>query len=276
VSGHLDRIARARAGTCAEQVDYPNHVRELRLLRTQRVGAAIVRLTLGGPGLAGFESHSPEEHVKIVLPDADGTVRLPRHDGQRLRWPRPLPPARQYTVRRHDAVAGELDVDVVLHEGGLGADWAAAVEPGTPVHVVGPPSGVIVPDVYDRYLLVGDMSALPAIARWLEEIPRAAAGWAFVEVTDAGDEIPLTAPDGVEVRWLHRGAGVPPGTGDALERAVRGITVPAGERIFAFVAGEAGAVAPLRRLLRGEMGLTSADSDITGYWRRGVTADEDD
>jgi NADPH-dependent ferric siderophore reductase len=32
---------------------------------------------LGGPGTAGFESHAPDEHVKLIFPDSDGTLRVP-------------------------------------------------------------------------------------------------------------------------------------------------------------------------------------------------------
>ena len=73
----------------------------------------------------------------------------------------------------------------------------------------------MVPWTYDRYLLAGDITALPAIARWLEMMPAAAAGWVFVEITDPSQEIELTVPEGVEVRWLHRG-DVPAGHSDLL------------------------------------------------------------
>ncbi|WP_030559859.1 siderophore-interacting protein, partial [Streptomyces exfoliatus] len=110
-----------------------------------------------------------------------------------------------YTVRRYDPASGEIDIDIAWHDGGLASDWASAARPGAVVHVAGPPGGLIVPPTYDRYLLAGDITALPAVARWLEEMPRTARGWAFVEVADASQEIELWAPEGVEVRWLHRG-----------------------------------------------------------------------
>uniref|UniRef100_A0AAU3H5D4 Siderophore-interacting protein n=1 Tax=Streptomyces sp. NBC_01401 TaxID=2903854 RepID=A0AAU3H5D4_9ACTN len=275
-SRHLDRIAEVRAGRQAEKVGYPIGIRETRVVRTAMVGAGLLRVTLGGPGAEGFEAHSPDEHVKLILPDPDGTLRLPEPNGDMLRWPRPAPVSRQYTVRRYDQAAGEIDIDVALHEGGLVSDWASAVRPGAVMHLAGPPGGLIVPHSYDRYLLAGDLTALPAIARWLEELPRSARGWAFVEVVDAAQEIELAAPEGVEVRWLHRGDR-PVGADDALVRAVTGVTVPEGERLYVWVAGEAGQIKPLRRWVRDELRLEKADHDITGYWKRGVADfDEDD
>lgn len=110
----------------------------------------------------------------------------------------------------------------------------------------------------------------------LEELPRSAKGWAFVEVADATQEIELSAPEGVEVRWLHRG-DLLAGTGDALARAVTAVRVPEGERVYVWAAGEAGQIKPLRRWVRDELWLERADSDITGYWKCGVADfDEDD
>ncbi|MFD4631582.1 siderophore-interacting protein [Streptomyces sp. NPDC058284] len=273
---HLDRIAEVRAGLHAEKVGYPIGLREVEVVRTAMVGAGLLRLTLGGPGTEGFQAHAPDEHVKLIFPEPDGSLRLPERNGTMLRWPRPAPTSREYTVRRYDPATGEIDIDIVPHAGGLASDWAHRAEPGDVVHVAGPPGGLIVPHTYDRYLLAGDITALPAIARHLEELPRTAKGWAFIEVADAAEEIELSAPEGFEVRWLHRGAQ-PPGTGGALERAVTAVTVPGGERVYVWVAGEAGQIKPLRRWVRDELGLDRADHDITGYWKRGVADfDEDD
>ncbi|WP_031081360.1 siderophore-interacting protein [Streptomyces sp. NRRL WC-3549] len=273
---HLDRIAEVRAGRAAEKVGYPIGIRETEVVRSAMVGAGLLRLTLGGPGAEGFEAHAPDEHVKLVFPDPDGTLRLPERNGAMLRWPRPAVTSREYTVRRYDPAAREIDIDIALHAGGLASTWARAARPGAVVHVAGPPGGLIVPHCYDRYLLAGDLTALPAIARWLEELPGSAKGWAFIEVVDAAEEIELSAPEGVEVRWLHRG-DLPAGAGDALVRAVTSVTVPEGERVYVWAAGEAGQIKPLRRWVRDELRLEKADHDITGYWKRGVADfDEDD
>ncbi|MFY4719789.1 siderophore-interacting protein [Streptomyces sp. LaBMicrA B280] len=272
--GHLERIEEVLAGRRPEKVRYPIRVRRTEVVRTTTVGAGLLRVTLGGPGTEGFEAHSPIDHVKLLFPEPDGSLRLPEPDGDLLKWPRPAPTSREYTVRRYDPEAGEIDIDIAPHEGGLASDWAQRVRPGAVLHVAGPPGGLIVPPVYDRYLLVGDITALPAIARWLEELPRDAKGWAFIEVADAAEQIELSAPAAVEVRWLHRGDR-PAGTGDALERAVTAVPVAEGERLYAWIAGEAGQIKPLRRWVRDELHLDRGDYEITGYWKRGI-ADFDD
>lgn len=39
--------------------EYPNRIREVEVLRRTPLTPRMVRVTFGGPGLAGFESHTP-------------------------------------------------------------------------------------------------------------------------------------------------------------------------------------------------------------------------
>ena len=137
-----ERVAEARLGAGGAKVPYPIRIRCLEVVGRQTISPTMLRLTLGGQDLVGFESHSVvDEHVKIVFPDPDGGLRVPEPNGSMVRWPHPMPPTRDYTVRRYDPTAGELDLDVVLHAGGLASEWAARVGPGEPVWVAGPPAG---------------------------------------------------------------------------------------------------------------------------------------
>ncbi|MCW2622212.1 MAG: NADPH-dependent ferric siderophore reductase [Frankiales bacterium] len=269
---HLDAIAQARAGTRARKVGYPRRLRTLEVLRIAPVGAGLLRLTLGGPGLAGFESHTVDEHVKLLFPDQlTGELRLPEQRGDDLSWPNPRPLSRDYSVRRFDG--RELDVDVVSHPGGLASDWAAGAQVGDPVHLVGPLGGLIVPDRYPRYLLAGDLSAAPVIARWLETLPGTATGWAVVEVGAEAEQFDLTGPPGMDVHWAVRN-DPEPGLGDALEREIRALPVHPGD--FVWIAGEAGQIRPLRRWARDELGLPRSAASVVGYWKRGAAGFEAD
>lgn len=254
--GHFALIDTLRSGPTSAKVPYPVGLREAAVLRTQTLSPTLLRLTFDGG--RDFESHVPEEHIRLIFPDEHGELRLPERDGLSLRWPRPLPVSREYTVRRHDPATGELDVDIVLHAGGLAAEWARTVQPGERIHMAGPPGGFVWSEGFDRYLLAGDASALPQIARSLEALPRDARGWAFVDA----DRIAIDAPEQVEVTWLAGG----------LEAALRAVTLPAGERTFVWIAGEAGELKPIRRWVRE---LAPAEYHVTGYWKRGV-ADFDD
>jgi NADPH-dependent ferric siderophore reductase len=173
---------------------------------------------------------------------------------------------RSYTARRQDPTRGEVEVDFVLHGDGPAAAWAAAASPGTAVAVAG--GGPLGERPAGWLLLAGDETALPAITRILAEAAPATRGMALVEVADADEEQPLAAPEGVEVRWLHRD-GTPPGESSLLPDAVAALDRPAVDDVFAWVAAEAAAVRAVRADLRGRWGLGRAQHHAIGYWRRG-------
>jgi len=256
------------------KVPYVIGLRELVVLRTARMSPSMIRVTLGGPDIEGFSSHVAEEHVRLIFPDEHGVLRLPERNGRGLTWPRPLPVSREYTVRRHDA--GELDIDIAVHASGIGSDWAERVQPGERIPVAGPPGGRAVPQDYDRYLFAGDLTAQPQIARYLERLPADAVGHAFVEVTGPEEEIPMSAPGGIAVTWVHRGAVVAEES-DALGRALRVVPPRAdGERLLAWAAAEAGVLKTIRGWLRDELGTEKQHTVVTGYWKRGVADYDDD
>ncbi|NYF26540.1 MULTISPECIES: siderophore-interacting protein [unclassified Microbacterium] len=250
-----------------EYVDFPVRIREVEVVRTTRLSDTMIRLTFGGSGAEGFESAIFDEHVKLIFPEPDtGELRLPRPDGDELIWPRPIPTSREYTIRAHRPDLREIDIDFVVHASGLASDWARDARPGDRVHVAGPPGGYRVSDDYDFYVLVADETALPAVARWLEESPRSRTGAVVIEVEGPGSEQPLETPEGVSVTWLHGGGAAT----DNLIRGALAVDIPDGARVFVWLAGEAGAIKPLRRWVRDDLGLTKHHSSITGYWKRGI------
>ncbi|MFC7217876.1 siderophore-interacting protein [Streptomyces polyrhachis] len=244
------------------------------VVRTERLTPHLMRVVLGGETLRGLGVGEFTDHyVKLLFP-AEGTT-LPdspepfdlealRRELPRQQWP----VTRTYTVRRWDPRALELTIDFVVHgDEGRAGPWALRARPGERVHFLGP-GGAYAPDpAADWHLLAGDESALPAIAASLEHLPPGARAYAFLEVTGPGEQLPLAAPEGVEVTWLHRGAER---VGSRLVDAVREFAFPAG-RVHAFVHGEAAMVKELRHLLRLERGIPREDLSISGYWRLGHT-----
>lgn len=242
-----------------------------RVVRTERLTPGMQRVVLGGDGLTGFAADTCTDHyVKVLFPAAGVTYPEP-FDVERIRaeFPREQwPVTRTYTVRHWDPELRELTLDFVVHgDQGLAGPWALRARPGETVHFVGP-GGAYAPDPQaDWHLLAGDESALPAIARALEALPRGARAHAFVEIAGPQEEQKIDSD--VEVVWLHRGDRP---VGEALVEAVRGLEFPAG-RVHAFVHGEAHFVKELRRLLRVDRGIAREDLSISGYWRRGHNED---
>jgi NADPH-dependent ferric siderophore reductase len=244
------------------------------VVRTSRVTPHMIRVVLGGAGLAGFPAGAfTDQYVKLQFPPPGAPYTAP-YDVEQVRaeWPPELwPVTRTYTVRAWDAVAGELTLDFVHHgDEGVAGPWAAGARPGDRIQLMGPGGAYAPHPDAEWHLLAGDEAALPAIAATLERLPAGTRALVFAEVAGAEEEqAELVASDGLELTWVHRGDAAP---GEALVAAVRAVELPAGTG-HVFVHGEAGAVRELRRHLRATRGLDPQFTSISGYWRRGDTED---
>jgi NADPH-dependent ferric siderophore reductase len=239
--------------------------RLLQVRRSERITPRMIRVTLTGDALDGFEGDGPDRRIKMFFP-APGQDRpaVPRATSGGPLWPagEARPTVRTYTVRRYDAGAGELDVDFVLHEGhGPAAAWARDARPGAWVGV-SEPGGRYVPDPSAAFhLVIGDETALPAVATVLAALPAEVPAVAHLEVADTAEEQALPGP--ATVRWVHRGdrpAGV------LLTEAVRAAALPDGPG-QAWLSGESACVRDLRRHLLDDRGFDRRAVYATGYWR---------
>jgi NADPH-dependent ferric siderophore reductase len=258
-------------------------VHTFEVLRTEHLTSHMIRVVLGGQG---FDTFTPSEftdsYVKLIFVDEDVDVSS---------LPQPLtldsfadlpaakkPVVRTITVRSADTAARELTLDIAVHgDHGAAGPWAANATPGQSIYLMGP-SGAYSPDpAADWHLMVGDETALPAISVALEALPGNAIGQVFIEVADPADEIPLAAPDGVQINWILRGGRADlvgeerAGDHSPLVEAVKTAHWLPGQ-VHAFVHGEAQAVMHnLRPYIRKEHGVDAKWASISGYWRRGRT-----
>ncbi|WP_296252949.1 siderophore-interacting protein [Pseudomonas sp. UBA4194] len=234
--------------------------RRLQVLRVSDLTPRMRRITLGGPDLAGFLSEGPDDHIKLMFastPEQQAVL-----DTMVLGAPAPdgvKPDMRDYTPRRIDLAGGELDIDFVLHGDGPASTWAAQAEPGQFLHIGGPRSSMLVPDVFDAYLLIGDETAIPAIARRLEELPAQRRALVVVEVENAQEQQVFTSAAQFEVVWVDRHQG-------DLLKTVRELAVPEGV-VYGWIATEAGLSRKVRRVLLDEHGLNEDQVKAAGYWR---------
>jgi len=238
--------------------------RTLQVIRAEPITPRMRRIVLGGPELEGFTSAAPDDHVKLFFPQ-------PGQDGPGVAADASPMVARDYTPRAFDAARGELTIEFVLHGEGEGpaSDWARAARPGDRI-VVGGPRGSLVLPPYPAHLLVGDETALPALARRLEELEAGVSVLALIEIADRAEERPLPSRAQTRIVWLHRN-GVPAGRGELLARALAEAELPAGD-LHAWLAGEIDAMRTLRRHLVEERGLPRDRVRAAGYWRLGEAA----
>lgn len=298
---------------------------EVEVVAVERLSPSFVRIELGGAVLADFGVEGTplyDQRVKLVFPNARGELAS-FADADESWWSswQAIPAEdrghmRTYTVRdvRGYGVDTRLVIDFVLHlaEGatGPGSLWAAGARVGDRLVLMAPRRGEFfggiefAPGDASSVLLVGDETAVPAVASILDDLPDGTLGTAFLEVPLAGDVVPVRCPAGMNVVWLPReGAaqgerlhqavldhlGVPvegpveipadaaadlwetptySSSGDLVEAA----DVPCSryDGLYAWIAGESGVVTGLRRHLVKELGMDRRQVAFMGYWRRGV------
>ncbi|GAB3949642.1 hypothetical protein GCM10029976_082970 [Kribbella albertanoniae] len=263
-------------------------LRELEVARVVDVTPGLRRITLTGDQLGpftgpdgtafpAFASHGFDDNIRLVFPyPGDSEPVLPTYKDGKYRWPSDPPSLwRVYTVRRYDAQTRELDVDFVKHGVGVATTWAYRANPGDRLHIGGPSVSKGLAEGYDRYLVVGDDTAIPAIDRLLTELPDDAQAEVYIEVAEESHRIDFPAHQGVEVTWVVRN-GQPTGAAPLLLQAVRATGRHDGST-FVWLAGEQSIVRDLRRYLIEERDVDKADIDFSGYWRRAevVALDED-
>jgi NADPH-dependent ferric siderophore reductase len=238
------------------------------VLRTERIAPRMVRIVLGGDGLASFTPSPYTDQYISALFVPDGAPYSVPFDVETARGVADglAPRQRRETVRRWDGDRRELTVDIVTHgDEGYAGRWANHAVPGDHLQFVGP-GGAYSPDATaDWHLMVGDESALPAVGASLEALDPGARAVAVIVVDGADHHVDVPTRADLDLVWVHRDESV--GDPDALLHAVHDLTFPAG-RVHAFVHGEAGEVRSVRKHLLGERGLPKQGQSISPYWRR--------
>lgn len=233
------------AGTVPEirRVRHELKLRDLEVARIAPLGPGFAAITFRGEALADFTTLSFDDHVKLFFDGVDGAEQA----------------RRDYTPRRHDREARELTIEFALHGDGIASNWARTAQVGQRLQVGGPRGSMIIPMECAWHLLVGDATALPAIARRLEELPQGVR--VFVLGLAPQDERRDFATGAqAEVQWFD--------TPQPLLDALQALQLPPGHG-FAWGGGEAAVMAQVRRLLA-DKGLPRQATRVSAYWKEGV------
>ena len=246
----------------------PPSFRRARVESVSPRSARMVRLVLGGPELDGFIVDGPASSIRVLLPDDDGVLELPvwtgnefvAADGDRA-------VIRTFTPLQVD---DHLAIDVVLHDAGRAARWAATARAGDEVAVSGPGRTDPIVAGARAYLLGGDESAIPAIGQLLEALPPTTDVDVRIELARPDARLALPAHPHARVTWLDADPQAEPG--DALATSIEQADVLP-DAIW--LAGEAAAIQRLRRHLFDVRGFSRANVIARGYWKRARQAATD-
>ncbi len=180
--------------------------RMMRVVAVERIAPRMQRLRLTGEDLAHFDTLK-NLHVRLHVHDraegVAGETGMSAGSSSRRKGGLSNIVTRYYTIRRIDAAAGWLDIDFVLHDhAGPACRFALQARPGDLCGISGP-CGLGVKKA-NNYLLAGDETALPAIARIAETLPGDIQGNIVIETNGPEDELPFTVPARMSVDWVHR------------------------------------------------------------------------
>lgn len=258
----MDLIADPRA---PQRVRHETRRRLLDVVGVSDITPTMRRITLKGD-MDGFASPGHADHIKVFIFPAGVAPHLPPEGGEFAAAERPQ--MRDYTPRAWDVDKGTLDIDFVLHGDGPASGWAAQAKIGQKLLIGGPRGSLIVPSAFDWYLLIGDETAIPALARRIAELPAQARVLAIVEVDNVSEHQPFPGEADVSLTYVYRNGAAPGSTSLMLDR-LKVTSFPAGTA-FAYVAGEAVMSKAVRAHLTDARGFNPEYVKAAGYWALGV------
>ncbi|MCW2840471.1 MAG: NADPH-dependent ferric siderophore reductase [Aeromicrobium sp.] len=238
------------------------------VLGRRTLSAHLVTVTLGG--MTDYPSTGvPDEYVRVLIPPAGAELALPQiDDNWAITYPEGAtePDFRVYTISDHRVVDGEtqIDLDIALHDEGVGSDWARGCRPGDQVGLIEPHGLYAAPAGIAWQLLVADITGVPALARILRGLEPEQKAVVHVVVTDERDEIPLPSAADVDLTWevVAKDTDIC----EALSEAVTTRELPDADR-YVWLAGEARSSRAVRRHLRRELKWPQSDFYTCGYWQ---------
>jgi len=232
-----------------ERVRHELRRRSLTIESVTDITPGMRRIVLKGEDLADFTSLAPDDHIKIIVPGADGAEER-----------------RDYTPRRYDNAARILTIDFALHEAGPVTQWAIDARVGTPLEIGGPRGSAVVAGTVNRWLLIGDETALPAIGRRIEESGAETTITTIAAVADAEEQQSFETAATLTMRWVYRPLSDATNA-EPLIAALAGVDIV--PQTFVWIAAEASVVRAIRSYLTEDRGYPLSWIKASGYWVKG-------
>jgi NADPH-dependent ferric siderophore reductase len=253
----------------------PADLRILHVKSVEDITPRFRRMVFQGENLERYD-RDDQFHCRLIFqPRGTAEPLWPKLDHRGyVVWPDDKAvPTRVYTIRHIDTATQEITIDFALHANpGPATRWAIDARPGDLAGILGPAANG--PKRAEFHVLVGDETALPGIARALENLPAAATGQAFIEVDSKSDELPLRCPAGLVIVWLYR-SGADAGTTTLLEDAVRTVKWPERlDTVFVWGGCEHRAFSAIHRHLKKDIGLSRERFVLYSHWHINLSEED--
>jgi NADPH-dependent ferric siderophore reductase len=223
----------------------------LRVESARYITPRMLRIVFHCDDLHGFHSSSPDDYIRIVLPGKGG--------GQ--------PVTRYFTPRAWDRDFGTLVLEFAMHPNGPAVDWARNAKVGDALEIESPPASTIVPDNFDWYLMVGDATAWPSIARRLESLRSGVPVRVVALVADDHEQQEFTSSANVRIDWIQT-TGRPQQDASALRSVVEEDSLPMGDG-FIWIAAEVSVARELYKCAVETLRHPKQWIKASAYWSEG-------
>ncbi|MEM9280006.1 MAG: siderophore-interacting protein [Pseudomonadota bacterium] len=243
----------------------PVNFLELSLKKREEIFPGIIRLTLSSDGLQNF----PKDGLHVKLMHPKNTTEHPVWPGVAPNgmtvWPKGEDElhVRYFTIRNVRVDAGEIDIDVVQHKGGMISDWAYSAAVGELIGIMGPGGGSV-PDVAGNLLLAGDETALPAIARILEELPSGQKGKVVAAAPNLETLHSYLPSSNMEYHSLETAS-----FRAECENFIEGLYTADIPPDYAWFGGEFSNANDIRKIFKEKFGLSKGKQLSVSYWEMG-------
>jgi NADPH-dependent ferric siderophore reductase len=219
------------------------------VLSVDQMAARMTRIRLDTAGLA-ISGWIPGQQVRVAVGDAPA----PRNPKDWI-----FGQMRTYSIWKR--TPDRLDLAVLDHGDGPGAQWARHARPGELVAFTRP-QGTLAAQPSGSHLLIGEETAAVAFGAILRSLPVSQHTLTIIEASEPGDQLPLPG----DVRWHYR-HGRSAASSASLLRAVRDTDLPGPGT--AYLAGEARTIQALRSHLIRDRGWPRSAIITKPFWTPG-------
>lgn len=223
--------------------------RVLNVQSLEYITPLMLRINFNSEDLGDFTSLSPDDHIKLFFETPNGIEM------------------RDYTPRAFDNKNKSLTIDFAMHENGIATDWAKNAKIGDTLTIGGPRGSVIAEGTADWWLLMGDETAIPAIARRIEEMAKGTKAISLIAVSNEAEKQEFKTQADLQSFWIIRSENEKQNPEKFLE-ALENIELPKGDG-FIWVAAEANVTRKIREYLFNIKNHPKNMVQAKGYWVKG-------
>ena len=244
----------------------------LTVLKVEKISPSFIRVQFSSNKPFDVDSAWVCPHVKLLFPEPiTGEILFPKldEDNKIVVSDKVRQLARSYSVREFDSVTNQLFIDFAIHESGLATVWSRHAKVGDQIGMVGSAGKLSFTD--NCLVLMGDISAAPAICYTLEHLPEKQKVYAFILVNHPKDIVPLPDNENVQVNWLIQDNTKP----NQLVDVVINTEFAEQDKLMFWGGMESSLAQQLRRALKDKYTQLAPEAiHITSYWREGFAEGE--